>query len=475
MRALGVATVMVLVLAACPTERGTASAERRSSGSGAGSNGSGGTSSTSGGGSTSSGSGGGSTSSSGGPVPPGSARVRGTVWAPGNAPGMVPLNEEIPVSGAVVYATTSRPDAIPQEVYCEVCTPLPPNWVVADAKGHFSLSVAPGTFWLVIQKGQFRLEQQLILEEQEDRWLDSALTVLPSRHSPTEGMWIPRIAVAEGLWDNLEDILGKMQLGGVDASGYFTGTNGRFDLYINGSGDHADQSIADLPTLMRNLDVMRQYHIIFIPCSNGSNTELFNSTQMRENIRQYVALGGKLYVTDWSSEWMDVVFPEFIRFQSDHDTPGGATPSLYSEGDGTPGYDSQHGRAVDERLRAWLHGQYAPDQDGWGAVSPINASDFYVEGNWNHIQSLESVLLGYDPNNNPVYEQAATWVEGDWNDGGGMHPLTVTFEPNGCGRVLYSTYHTTEGHHAGLVPQERVLLFLIMELGECRRERPPID
>jgi len=47
-------------------------------------------------------------------------------------------------------------------------------------------------------------------------------------------------------------------------------------------------------------------------------------------------------------------------------------------------------------------------------------------------------------------------------------PMTVTYEPVGCGRVLFSTYHTTDSVHVGLVPQERVLLYLIMEIGVCR-------
>ena len=47
-------------------------------------------------------------------------------------------------------------------------------------------------------------------------------------------------------------------------------------------------------------------------------------------------------------------------------------------------------------------------------------------------------------------------------------PLTVTYEPTGCGRVLFSTYHTTDSTHVGLVPQERVLLYLIMQIGMCQ-------
>jgi hypothetical protein len=46
--------------------------------------------------------------------------------------------------------------------------------------------------------------------------------------------------------------------------------------------------------------------------------------------------------------------------------------------------------------------------------------------------------------------------------------LTVTYEPAGCGRVLYSTYHTTANTPPGLAPQERILVYLIMEIGVCK-------
>ena len=45
--------------------------------------------------------------------------------------------------------------------------------------------------------------------------------------------------------------------------------------------------------------------------------------QVLRNLRSYVAMGGKLYVTDWSGEWMDNVFPAFITLGD----PGTDTPA----------------------------------------------------------------------------------------------------------------------------------------------------
>ncbi len=63
------------------------------------------------------------------------------------------------------------------------------------------------------------------------------------------------------------------------------------------------------------------------------------------------------------------------------------------------------------------------------------------------------------------------WVEGDFilNPSQTM-PLTVTF-PYGPGKVLFSTYHTvgTSGQQQiqGLIAQEWILVYLIMEIGVC--------
>src|SRR5688572_14435764 len=240
--------------------------------------------------------------------------VTGVVWAPGNAPGMVPAGHEIPVAGALVYVSIVKADPIPQEVYCEQCIDPPGHAVLTDAKGAFTLSnVRPDTYWFTIQKGQFRLEQQIVVGANETVTVPATQSTLPSTHDPENGRWIPRIALAEGLWDNMEEILGKMGIGSVDGSGTFDGASaaGSFDLYINGSGDYGAYAIGDLNALIGDLQRMNDYHIIFIPCSNGDNSALFSNATYRQHIRDYVSAGGKFYVTDWSGEWENVVFPEF--------------------------------------------------------------------------------------------------------------------------------------------------------------------
>jgi hypothetical protein len=400
----------------------------------------------------------------------GVATVTGTVWAPGNAPGFVPAGHEIPVAGAMVYLGLIKPDPIPQRVECLACVEAPPSAQITDAKGNFTLHPAPGTYWLVVQKAQFRLEQEVVITGTQE--LGPELTTLPSVHDPDNGKWIPHIALAAGDYDAMESILGKMGIGQVGPDGTFIPPSaiGRFDVYSNGGWDLDSVAVGSLTQLVSDLDRMMNYHIIFIPCAGDENHPALRDQGNLRNIRDYVKAGGRLYVTDWSGEWMDNVFPEAIELKGRVDTPANAynrdtdrwVLTEFGNADGSPSYSSPDAEAVDPDLASWLDGQTGPT--GW----PIDPTAFFVEGNWDHIIGLHDVEIGVDDEGQPVVDKPRPYVVGSDGTAGGKKTLTATFEPTGCGRVLYSTYHTTESVHVGLEPQERVLLYLLLEIGVCK-------
>jgi len=410
-----------------------------------------------------------------GEVDDGLAAVTGTVWAPGNAPGMVPPGHEIPVAGAMVYLGLIKPDPIAQAVECLPCTQAPPSAQITDAKGAFELHPAPGTYWLVVQKAQFRFEQQITITGPQA--LGPELTTLPSIHDPDHGKWIPHIALASGDYDAMESILGKMGIGAVGADGSFVTPSavGAFDVYSNG-GAIDKVAKGKLTDLVGDLEKMLTYHIIFIPCAGDWNRAALRDPANLRNIREYVRAGGRLYVTDWSGEWADNVFPEQIELRGRVDTPASAYdpgadrwyPRQFGNADGSPSYSSPDAEAVDPDLAAWLDGQVGGY--GW----PIDAQAFLVEGNWDHIKGLHDVQVGVDEEGQPVIDSPKPYVVGSDGTAGGKKTLTATFEPTGCGRVLYSTYHTTESIHLGLEPQERVLLYLLLEIGVCKDD-PVVD
>jgi hypothetical protein len=154
------------------------------------------------------------------PPPPPTGSVTGTVWAPGHAPGMVPDGYEMPISGALVYVAGESPPAIPDEVYCDRCELRPAVYATTDAKGKFELTGVPsGEHLVVVEKAQFRLETTIDVPVDTGLALTDAQTTLPSEHDPAHGKWIPRVAIAIGDSDQIEDIFAKMGILGLDSDG----------------------------------------------------------------------------------------------------------------------------------------------------------------------------------------------------------------------------------------------------------------
>jgi hypothetical protein len=394
--------------------------------------------------------------------------VTGTVWAPGNAPGMVPPGHEIPVAGAMVYASLSQPPGPDEQVQCTPCVEAPSSAVITDAKGNFTLHVAPGATWLIVQKAQFRIDSQLVISDQGGP-LPAELTTLPSSADPESGTWVPRIALVVGYTgDPMESILGKLGIGQVDAEGrYVNGSAaGKFDLYSHSRQIDGAPSVS---TLVTDLEKMMQYHIIFFPCSTAGDQSFLKQENVRRNLRDYVAAGGRLYVADWAGDWVDNIFPAEIQLGGSYDTPASAydraadtwNTGKFGTANAFPSYSSQAG-VVEPGMAEWLDGQQ-------GASGTISADAISVVGNYNRISALHEVEIGVDDMGQPVFDSPITYVSGTgpgWDNQ--VKPLMATYEPVGCGRVMYSTFHTTSSAHVGLLPQERILVYLLLEIGVCK-------
>ncbi len=369
--------------------------------------------------------------------------LQGTVWGPGKL---------FPVSGAVVAAYTRMPDPIPDHVYCDACAEPGVAHVMSAPDGSFELQLMPGYhYYLAVQKGQFRRVREYDAPGGGGTiLLPDDYTTLPSRTDLANGDTIPKIALATGSYDKMEDIFGKVGMGSVDSNGEFNwgSENGVFDVYYNGG----HQVAQDFNDLIHDLDRLKQYHIVFVPCSD-SGADYYNDT-VQENIRQYVWDGGKWYVADWSEEFIENVWPEFIQYGNcDNDESDCDSFDEYT----TPGH------AVDQDLADWLQGH---------GIDPNNLS---LEENWDAIASTDSGFVGYDDElgtgpNHEMYMPPKVWVEGSDVPSYGTSPLTVSW-PYNCGRVVYTTYHSVGSMgsgHSGLLPQEEILFYLVMEIGICQ-------
>ena len=402
------------------------------------------------------------------------ATITGRVFAPNHGPGQTPPGQEIPIAGALIYVSTTQPAPIPDGVYCEACVATPQGGALSGADGSFSLEVPPGSYWLVIQKGQFRIDQMVSLELGRVA-LPPAMTTLPSQWNPAMGLYIPRVAMVQGTNDNIEDILAKLGFGTLSGNGFASplGENGATEISIY---QYSFFGTNTATYLLQNMSEMRKYHVIFFPCAvSMSQLDLVLRDQtVLGNIRRYVHEGGKLYVTDWSGELVDRAFPQQIELgDSGADSDGtydamAFTGTLTTAGDADGGrYDLSDGQVVDQGLHDWLGLQTGPLESGTIGMYDPNA--FVVTDLWNWIKKLNPVQIGIDAQSLPVYDTPKAWVTGSkpGEPQAATKPIAVTYQPTGCGKVLYTAFQTANTKHDGLYPQERILLYLIMEIQTC--------
>ena len=381
--------------------------------------------------------------------------VEGVVMSPESGDPMV---TNFPVSGALVYLVKEPPGNMPDGAYCHRCVELsetvPSDFSAAD--GTFRIANVPQGSWvMVVEKGDFRKVSLIDVIADTVTTTERVNTTFPKYHAPPND-FTPRMAVALGSFDIMEDIIAKMGLCPLDAEYHWSGDPcDHVDFYGNGGGDWTED-YTPFESLLRNLDLMKQYHVIFVPCSGSTTDDALEDPTVLSNIRSYVDAGGKWYIADWSYDFVEQAFPEFLDFEGDDYEIGSA--------DWASGSFDSIGRAVDTNLRDWL----------LAIGEPADSINF--EENWDCIQTLGTVP-GVDEDGNPISITPYTWAEGPITRShecmAGNAPLTMTF-PFGCGKVLFTTYHTVgqmggEGR-AALLTQEKILFYLILEIGLCTDE-----
>lgn len=357
----------------------------------------------------------------------------------------------IPISGALVYLVPSPPDPIPTGVYCDECVKLESGtpFTLSKADGSFSLGATnTGMLFLVVQKGQFRRVRQINVTPGAVS-VPVALTTMPKKTDDAAGDTIPHMALVNGAWDAIDMSLANMGLGTVNNSGPL-GTKAvdkktaPYDYYY-GAPAFSPGSKGDYTKILNDYAVLSQYHIVFLPCAWSDQTTC-NVSQpsatpaVQANLQKFVKAGGKLYATDYSYEFVRQVFPGYVKWKEQTSTLGSAC--LKGAWDGAAS-------SPDKGLTDWLAAQ--------------SISSFTVQQNWTALDSVAAQMTT-DAKGAPLLETPKIWVNAAAGAYGTI-PTTVSFQQQ-CGRVLYSTYHT-EGSSAGLLPQERALLYILLEVGVC--------
>ena len=333
--------------------------------------------------------------------------LSGTVMAP---------NGTMPIAGAVLYLTKTKPEPTPEKVYCDACVHLDAltPYALSDDKGGFVLAPTTlGTQYLVLQKGGFRRVREIYVSK-GDSTLPSTLTMLPPKTDLTAGDEVPRMTVVHGQYDEIEASLQKL---GIDPSA----------IEIVQSA-LVGQAASSFLTDKSRVDAK---HIVFLPCGDftqpAPNTDLSSDVTIQDNLRSFVDAGGRLYVTDWHYDFIAKTFPGMIEWSG-----GGSAPCSGCE---KIAYDTP-ATVDDPALAAWMSAQ--------------SLGSFTLQRNYTTIASVDPA--------------AHVWVSGA-KAAGKKAPATVSFE-HGCGRVLFSSYHT-EPYSNDLTPQERALLGILLEASVC--------
>jgi hypothetical protein len=369
-------------------------------------------------------------------------------------------NGEIPIAGALVYLTTEPPAGIPEEVYCDECEVLGPAnfFTTTDPDGTFELIASSdaleGDTFLVVRKGQFMRIEPITVQEGEQA-VAEALTQLPGVNDPARGRWIPQIAVYQTYPDEVFNVLAKFGLGQVSPAGTLVPGTEQFTLV----------SDDDQGALMDDLVQMSQYHIIFVPCATSvfwPQAPVVSPLRI-DNIRDYVAAGGRLYATDHTNEYIKAPFPAYLDFYSP------AMPDIQ------PAY-TVAGTVEDPGLLAWLQA-LPPELADIGGGNPTlnNLPLIDLMNNFTGIDAVNEILVPNDEGR-LVDVGPYTWVSGPCTSCSSNpvveRPMAITGQ-YGCGRMMYSTFENSSEAHQGLNPQELVLLYMILEIGVCQEDLVP--
>jgi hypothetical protein len=355
--------------------------------------------------------------------------VTGTVVAPEGT---------IPISGALIYLTDADPPPIPSGVYCDKCVELTSYaFTYSKADGTFELpAYIAGAQYIVTQKGQFRRVRKLDVKP-GTQVSNADDTRLPGKNDAANGDTIPRMKVMAANWDSIQSSLKKL---GISE---FTGPPTGFVQ------DHA----------LDDLTEASKYHIIFIPCSGqvvsdpgptGSQcSSIYTPSSASKSVmKNYIEQGGKLYVTDWSYEYVQQIWPGFVTFTGETSQVGSAC---------TIGEYSGPAQFDDPGLAAWM--------------TAIGEGSAQLKKNYVSISGT-TPQPGLDQDGHPVTITPKVWAS--TVVGGTPHTSTVSFQDK-CGRVMYSTYHaegTDNGGSSTLLAQEKALFHILLEVSACVGVKP---
>lgn len=342
--------------------------------------------------------------------------------------------------------------AKPSQSYSEVtCT---------DDQGVFVLAnLAPDYYQIHVERGAFKTALEVDASAGQGE-LDAGAVVLEQ----PDGGAAAAMALVTGWYDRMENVLAKSGFGKLDSNGSLIPGSEQFDIF-DGNGD-LGETYPQFSALFDNnpdtgMATIYNYDIVFINCGVEEDPDYFEGAvrphdeDVAEILRDYVQRGGRLYATDLSYGYIEQAFPEFLDFYGDDNGPASQPEWLGAAEVGQEGIILENAEILDKNLQVFLANSTCSDHPDGDCLS--TGGGLYIEGFANGWAILEGAHEGASG--------VSLYTRGEVSTDDGetfIKPLTASFA-FGAGYVFYSSYHSEDRNSTGLLPQERVLQYLIFE------------
>lgn len=380
----------------------------------------------------------------------GTTSLSGTVVSP--RPG-----DPDPIYNAIVYVPNAKVEPFTLGVSCDRCgapaSGSPITVAVTGIDGKFHLDDIPvaDDLPVVIQIGRWRRQITVPrVSACSDTALTTELTRLPRSHAEGD---IPLMALKTGDSDSPECVLRKM--GVVDTEFTKPGGGGRVEVYTGllAVPPTLAGGAPDASALLEDATRLKRYDIVLLPC-DGS--ELAPTAQSMSNLETYANLGGRLFASHYSYQFMKSAPPPS---QWPNVVTWAPSPTLPAPGEVVPGYINTtfpKGQAMSQ----WLQQLNAAD----GGVIPTL---------WQPRRDVDGVK-------GDTLMWISTKAPDKVNHFSFNTPAGIDAGDQ-CGRVVFNDFHTVNvfdgqtgifpaecgSPSAPLTPQERVFEFMLFDLSSC--------
>lgn len=402
---------------------------------------------------------------------------------------------------------------------------------ITDATGSFTIDeyVPVGQeFTLVVKAGKFRRAVKYTVPEAsacKTVALPTALPDNPTRlpRSMSDGLFvtIPKIAVSTGQIDAMECVFEKMGLEHAEFAN--PGADGsaaaRIHLYRGGSqntpaGAYLDDATPHATELYDSLERLQSYDMIVADCEGQSYDNGYQERDLYGDfVREYVNRGGRMFASHLSFSWLVDNGDE--PYNADDPIATGLGPAAEWDDDAVSAAQIQGGTGIVATGRP----NASPSIDAFAAWLANEGVVLAPETSFNIVEPRSQALeLGEYTEEfiycqDEVLDEEPAEPESDAGPGPGPGPGPVNAtgdcvgdaartqqfsfntpygapEEASCGRVAYSGFHVAAAEGTGdnngafteavfpqhctgdLTDQEKVLLYMLFDLGACVGEPP---